>query len=104
MFHAEQLHEHTWRGVVFSVGQRVEYSARNCTALEYSLARPAPRLEATVVELWLEWWENGQTHLLYAECLTDDGNAQRLWFHRDDVQHPSGFVEHAAGQVAGALW
>lgn len=97
---AHRVESHEWEGVKFTVGDRIAFDVH----ARYEGDNQYDRLEGEIVELWREWWASGREELLYAECITTDGadQALRVWFHRDKVGQPTGFV--GAARDEGALW
>ncbi|MBN9216229.1 MAG: hypothetical protein J0J04_15750 [Microbacterium sp.] len=89
MHHARQVEGLTFSGQPFHPGQRIAHDVR---VYDYRKDRTSDeRREATIVELWIEDW-HGERDLPYAECLTDEGQAVRVWFHRDKPGVPTGFT------------
>ena len=89
MNHARQVEGLTYDGQPFHLEQRLAFDVR---VHEYRTdSTRDERCEATIAELWLEDW-HGRRDLPYAECLTDDGEHVRVWFHRDKVGESTGFT------------
>ena len=86
MNHARQVAQLEHDRQQYEVGQRIAYDVR---VYEYKKDRTHDeRQEAVIVELWIEDWHGRD--LPYAECLTDEGTANRVWFHRDKPGTPMG--------------
>lgn len=86
MDHAREVAQLEHQGQRFQVGQRIAYDVR---VYEYKKDRTHDeRQEAVIVELWIEDWHGRD--LPYAECLTDNETASRVWFHRDNAGTPTG--------------
>lgn len=89
MNHARQVEGLTHAGHHFHLEQRIAFDVR---VYDYKKDRTHDeRREATIAELWIEDWR-GERDLPYAECLTDEGHAVRVWFHRDNPALPTGFT------------
>ncbi len=88
MHHARQVEGLTHGGQPFQPGPRIAHDVR---VYDYRKDRTSDeRREATIVELWIEDWHGRD--LPYAECLTDEGQAVRVWLHRDKPGAPTGFT------------
>ena len=86
MHHARQVTQLEHDRQQYEVGQRIAFDVR---VYEYKKDRTHDeRQEAVIVELWIEDWHGRD--LPYAECLTDEGTANRVWFHRDKPGTPMG--------------
>ncbi len=86
MHHARQVTQLEHDRQQYEVGQRIAYDVR---VYDYKKDRTHDeRREAVIVELWIEDWHGRD--LPYAECLTDEGTASRVWFHRDKPGTPMG--------------
>lgn len=88
MDHAHQVTQLEHHGQRFEVGQRIAYDIR---VYDYKKDRTHDeRREAIIVELWIE--DCRGRDLPYAECLTDEDTASRVWLHRDKPGTPMGFT------------
>ena len=90
MNHARQVEGLTYDGQTFHPGQRIAHDVAVHDYTQKGGSRHERR-EAIIVELWIEDW-HGERDLPYAECLTDEGQAVRVWFHRDKPGAPTGFT------------
>ena len=88
MDHAREVADLEHQGQRFEVGQRIAFDVR---VYEYKKDRTHDeRHEAVIVEIWVEYVHGRD--LPYAECITDDDRAVRVWFHRDKPASPTGFT------------
>lgn len=86
MFHAQHVATLTHDGETYRTGQRIAF---NVAVHDHRKSKQhTERREATISELWIEDWHGRD--LPYAECLTDNGTAARVWFHRDKAGTPMG--------------
>lgn len=87
---AEQVTSRVWRdGVEYTVSDAIAYDVQ-LHAYRGKERTWTERREGVIDELWVEKWWGDPRELLYAEVTQKDGNAVRVWFHRDKVGMPTG--------------